>query len=99
MMFSSSVPEPVIEVPKIYTEDVPMGAVLRATQLAEQLVEVGPHSGSELSADFTPSTPAAYVVSDGPPTWIDGAGLTWWQSASGRWYLGRDPSMWWDAPG
>ena len=32
----SAVPEPVIEVPKIYTEDVP----LRATQLAEQLVEV-----------------------------------------------------------
>ena len=36
----SAVPEPVIEVPKIYTEDVPMCAVLRATQLAEQLVEV-----------------------------------------------------------
>ena len=36
----SFVPEPVIEVPKIYTEDVPMRAVLRATQLAEQLVEV-----------------------------------------------------------
>ena len=36
----STVPEPVIEVPKIYTEDVPMRAVLRATQLAEQLVEV-----------------------------------------------------------
>ena len=36
----SFVPEPVLEVPKIYTEDVPMRAVLRATQLAEQLVEV-----------------------------------------------------------
>ena len=36
----STVPEPVIEVPKISTEDVPMRAVLRATQLAEQLVEV-----------------------------------------------------------
>ena len=36
----STVPEPVIEVPKIFTEDVPMRAVLRATQLAEQLVEV-----------------------------------------------------------
>ena len=33
-------PEPVIEVPKIYTEDVPMRAVLRATQLTEHLVEV-----------------------------------------------------------
>ena len=30
-------PEQVIEVPKILTEDVPMRAVLRATQLAEQL--------------------------------------------------------------
>ena len=36
----SAVPEPVIEVPKIYTDDVPMSAVFRATQLAEQLVEV-----------------------------------------------------------
>ena len=37
----SAVPEPVIEVPKIFTEDVPMRAVfLRATQLAEKLVEV-----------------------------------------------------------
>ena len=61
--------------------------------------KLGPHSGSELSADFTPSTPAAYVDSDGPLTWVDDAGNTWWQSESGRWYLDRDPSVWWDAPG
>ena len=36
----SAVPEPVIEVPKIITEDVPTRAVLRASQLVEQLVEV-----------------------------------------------------------
>ena len=36
----TTVPEQVIEVTKIITEDVPMRAVLRATQLAEQLVEV-----------------------------------------------------------
>ena len=36
----SAVPEPVIEVPKILPEDVPIRAVLRATQLVEQLVEV-----------------------------------------------------------
>ena len=36
----TTVPEQVIGVPKIITEDVPMRAVLRATQLAEQLVEV-----------------------------------------------------------
>ena len=35
-----TVPEQVIEVPKIINEDVPMRAVLRVTQLAEQLVEV-----------------------------------------------------------
>ena len=35
-----TVPVQVIEVPKIINEDVPMRAVLRATQLAEQLVEV-----------------------------------------------------------
>ena len=27
--------------------------------------------------------------SDGPLTWVDDAGCTWWQSASGRWYLDR----------
>ena len=36
----STVPEQVIEVPKIIPEDVPVRAVLRATQLAEQLAEV-----------------------------------------------------------
>ena len=36
----SKVPEPVIEVPKIFAEDVPLRAVLRDMQLAEQLVEV-----------------------------------------------------------
>ena len=60
---------------------------------------LGPHSGSELGADFTPSTPAPYVDGDMPPTWIDGDGLTWWQSESGRWYKARDPSIWWDDPG
>ena len=38
--FLLPVPEQVIEVPKILLDDVPMRAVLRATQLAEQLVEV-----------------------------------------------------------
>ena len=71
----------------------------RTFSLPEKSATLGPHSGSVLSADFTPSAPATYVVSVGPPTWIDGAGLTWWQSASGRWYLDRDPSIWWDAPG
>ena len=40
--FDALIPDPdqVTEVPKIYTEDVPMRAVLRATQLVETLVEV-----------------------------------------------------------
>ena len=36
----TTVPEQAVEVPKIFAEDVPMRAVLRDTQLAEQLVEV-----------------------------------------------------------
>ena len=48
--------------------------VFRTFSRPEKSAEMGPHSGSELSADFT-------------------------QSASGRWYLDRDPSIWWDAPG
>ena len=36
----TTVPEQVIEVPKIFPEDVPMRAVLRDTQLVKQLVEV-----------------------------------------------------------
>ena len=36
----ATVPEQVIEVPKILPEDVPMRISLRDTQLAEQLVEV-----------------------------------------------------------
>ena len=37
---SCLIPEQVIEVPKIFTEDVPVRTVLRDTQLVEQLVEV-----------------------------------------------------------
>ena len=67
---------------------------------SEKSAKLGPHSGSELSADFTPSTPAAHVDSDRPPMWDDEAGNTWWQSPSGRWYLlGSDRTVWWDAPG
>ena len=37
----------------------------------EKSAKLGPHLGSELSADVTPSTPAAYENSDGPPMWYD----------------------------
>ena len=86
--------ELVIAVPKFYLPRIPRRCPRRRPRRAEQLVEV-----PKLSADFTPSTPAAYVDSIGPPTWVDDAGFAWWQSESGRWFLDRDPSIWWDAPG
>ena len=61
--------------------------LLRTFQLvpwvpAGKSAKLGPHSESELSADFTPSTLAAYVDSDGTPMWDDEDGNTWWQSSS-----------------
>ena len=67
---------------------------------SEKSAKLGPHSGSELSADFTPSSPAACVDADGTPTVDDEAGNTRWQSCSGRWYLlGSNRTVCWDAPG
>ena len=84
--------EQIVDIPGGADEGIQGG--FRTFSRPEKSAGLGPHSRSELSADFTSSTPAAYVVFDGPPTWVDGAGLTWWQSASGRWYLDRDPSIW-----
>ena len=51
--------------------------------------------GSELSADFIPSTQAAQVDSVRTPMWDDEVGNTWWQSYSGRCYLhGSDRAVW-----
>ena len=50
--------------------------------------KVGPPSGSELSADFTSWTPAAYGVPilhrvrGGGPRWVDEFGRTWMNSAA-----------------
>ena len=52
--------EQVIEVPKIFPEDVPMRAVLRDPQLAEQLVEVPtivPYSWLQLRMEQTVAIP------------------------------------------
>ena len=75
-------------------------SVFRTFPNPKESAKLGPHSGSELSADFTPSTPAAYEDSDGPPMWYGEDGNAWWESSAGRWYLlssGR--TVWWDAPG
>ena len=47
--------------------------------------KIGPRSGSELSADFSSSTPASHLahVYLGPLLWRDEAGFEWVQKASG----------------
>ena len=68
--------------------------------LLEKSAKLGPHSGSEVSADFTPSTPSACEVCEAVPMWDDEDGNTWWWSSSSRFYLlGSDRTVWWDAPG
>ena len=49
----------------------------------------GPHSGSELSVDFSSSTPVAQLASPflQEGSWEDDAGAMWMQLPSGRWYL------------
>ena len=48
--------------------------------------KIGPHSGSELSADFTPSTPAAYFSEDRFFYHEDDTKV-WLKMESGRWKL------------
>ena len=59
---------------------------------------LGPHSGSELSADFTPFTPPACLadVVLGPGKWRDETGFEWVQMASGRWYRVDNSAVHWD---
>ena len=58
--------------------------------------KIGPHSGSELSADFSSSTPPAH--SD--QCWEDEFGGMWLLLPSGRWnLLCSDPEVFWDGPG
>ena len=71
--------------------------VFRTLPRPKKSARLGPHSGSELSADFTPSTPAAHVDTDsddddGPPVWWAEKGEAWWQSSTDR-------TVYWDAPG
>ena len=88
--------------------------VFRTFPRDEKSAEQGPHSGSELGADFTPWTPAAY---DAPMVaqswsveeleelgiWVDEFGRWWSRSGvfPGRWVM-HDTSggpVWWDEPG
>ena len=62
--------------------------------------KLGPHSGSELLPESSPSTRRAQVDAEGTPMVDDEDGNTWWHSCSGRWYLlGSNRTVWWDAPG
>ena len=58
--------------------------------------KIGPHSGSELLPESSPSTRAAH--SD--QFWEDESGSTWMLLPSGRWcLLCSDPEVFWDGPG
>ena len=89
--------------------------VFRTFLREEKSAEEGPHSGSELGADFTPRTLAAYgvpmvpepvleplVVVEDFDNWVDEFGRCWTRSLAcpSRWFL-QDTSelVWWDEPG
>ena len=89
--------------------------VFRTFPRVEKSAEEGPHSGSELGADFTPWTPAAYGVPNVPEPvlepvvvvedfdyWVDEFGRFWTRSLAcpSRWFL-QDTSelVWWEEPG
>ena len=62
----------------------------------------GPHSGSELSADFSSSSPPAQLASPflREGFFEDESGGMWMRLLSGRWYLlCSDPEVFWDGPG
>ena len=63
---------------------------------------LGPHSGSELSADFSSSSPPAQLASPflREGFFEDESGGMWMRLPSGRWYLlCSDPEVFWDGPG
>ena len=63
---------------------------------------MGPHSGSELSADFISSTPSAYErghFSQDGNFFFEKDQKTWMRLPSGRWYLLRsEPEEYRDDP-
>ena len=72
--------------------------------------KIGPHSGSELLPESSPSTPLAQPVcgcsfqavgaAHSDQFWEDESGGTWLLLPSGRWYLlCSDPEVFWDGPG
>ena len=57
----------------------------------EKSAQLGPHSGSELGADISSSTPAAQLAG----FFEDAAGGVWMQYPDGWWkLLGSDPEVW-----
>ena len=81
----------------------------------EKSARLGPYSGSELSADFSPSTPAAhgdFWVDEAPAAhladivlesnmWRDEAGFVWIRMSANpsRWHLLQKSAVHWDDPG
>ena len=60
--------------------------VFRTFPRQKKSAKVGPHSGSALSADFTPSTPTAYFSEDGFFFHEDDTKV-WLKMETGRWKL------------
>ena len=56
----------------------------RTSTHTKKSARLGPHSGSELSADFTSSTPPTHVAHVDPGMWRDEAGFVWVQMCSSR---------------
>ena len=69
---------------------------------AEKSAKMGPHSGSELSAEFISSTPSAYEkghFSEDGNFFFEEDQKTWMRLPSGRWYLLRsEPEEYRDDP-
>ena len=94
--------------------DAGIQGVFRTFPREEKSAEQGPHSGSELGADFTPWTPAACdapMVAESLSAeeledlgiWVDEFG-SWWSRSGvfpGRWVMHdtTDGPVWWDEPG
>ena len=63
--------------------------------LRKKSAKIGPHSGSELLPESSPSTGSSFR-----PVLEDESGGTWMLMPSGRWYLlCLDPEVFWDGPG
>ena len=107
MLLDVAVPEQVIEVPKIFVDDIPSRLSVREPQLAQQLVEVPTPSPALVPAprmedqlvEVPPIVP--HVV---PQSFLAGADGHCWAQISGPtgvywWRVGTSHTQWTSPPG